>query len=124
MIKKISTDYAPKAEGLLSQAVVANGFVFVAGQIHITPEGQLVEGTTEQKVHQIMKNITAILRAAEVELTKVVKVTVYVTDISVLPDLNKAYAPYFVEPLPVREAVAVTALPFGASIEISVVAEA
>lgn len=123
MIKKISTEYAPKAEGLLSQAIISNSRVYVSGQIHATTDGVLIEGSTEDKFHQVMKNITAILRAAETDVSKVVKVTIYITDISKLPDLNKVYATYFSEPLPAREAVGVSALPFGATIEMSVIAE-
>ena len=118
----ISTDQAPKASGVYSQAVHSNGLLFVAGQIHTTAEGVLVEGTIEQKLAQVMKNITAILDAAEVTLDDIVKVTMYVTDISELPELNKHYPGYFSDVLPAREAVCVKALPLGASLEISVIA--
>jgi len=122
MKTKIETPDAPKATGLLSQAIVANGFIFVAGQIHSTPDGKLIEGSVEEKVSQIMKNIGAILKAAGADFNNVVKATIYVTDIAFLPELNKVYPSYFSEPFPAREAVCVKALPLGASIEISVVA--
>lgn len=123
MVKeKITTTKAPGAPGLLSQAIVSNGFIYVAGQIHMTPESVLLQGPVEEKTHQIMKNITAILEAAGVSLAHVVKVTVYVVDMSDLSTFNDVYKTYFSEPLPAREAVCVKALPLGASIEMSVVA--
>ena len=118
-----STSHAPGAPVFLSQALTSNGFIFVSGQIHALPDNTLVGGTTEEKVAQIMKNIEVILKAADATLGDVVKVVIYVTDMAVMPDLNKVYPTYFTEPYPVREAVCVTALPLGASIEISVVAE-
>jgi 2-iminobutanoate/2-iminopropanoate deaminase len=69
-----------------------------------------------------MKNIEAILRAANAKLNDVVKVTIYMTDISYLPEINAAYMTYFNDPMPAREAVCVRALPLGATIEISVIA--
>lgn len=122
MKEKISTDNAPSAQGLLSQAIISNGFIFVAGQIHITPEGQMIDGSTEEKVQQIMKNCSAILQAAGVDFSNVVKTTGYVTDMSELKELNRIYAPYFSEPFPAREVVCVKELPLGASIEISMIA--
>src|SRR3990167_3224562 len=123
MKTKIETSEAPAAPGLLSQAVVSNDTIYVAGQIHNTSDGKLVEGSTEEKVHQIMKNFAAILKAADSDFAHVVKVNIYVTDISDLPKLNEVYKTYFTaEPLPVREAVCVKALPLGASIEMSLIA--
>lgn len=69
-----------------------------------------------------MKNIAAILKAADATLDDVIKVVIYVTDMALMPDLNKTYPAYFKEPYPVREAVCVKALPLGASVEISVIA--
>ena len=123
MKKKVETEKAPKAAHILSQAIISNGFVFVSGQIHVTPDGALVNGSVEDKVHQIMKNLQAILKAADSSFGDVVKVNIYVTDIAELPKLNEVYKTYFTqEPLPVREAVCVKALPLGASIEISLIA--
>lgn len=120
---KVETSEAPQAPGLLSQAVVSNGTIYVAGQIHNKPDGNMVEGSTEDRVHQIMKNLQAILKEAGADFTNVVKVNIYVTDISELPKLNEVYKTYFTkEPLPVREAVCVKALPLGATIEISLMA--
>lgn len=124
MKTKVETPEAPSASGLLSQAVISSGLIFVAGQIHSTTDGKLVEGSTEEKVHQVMKNLSAILKAAGADFSNVVKVNVYVTNIAELPKLNEVYKTYFTrEPLPVREAVCVKALPLGASIEMSLIAE-
>lgn len=119
---KISTDDAPKADHMLSQGLVSNGNIYVAGQIHSKPDGSIVEGSVKEKVDQVMQNITAILKAADASLDDIVKVVIYVTDMAQMPELNKAYPAYFKEPFPVREAVCVQALPLGATVEISVVA--
>lgn len=122
MKQEVKTDKAQSAKGLLSQVLISGGFIFTAGFIHVTPDGKLVEGTTEDKLRQVMTNIEEVLKAAGAELDDIIKTTIYVTDISMLPDLNKLYITYFKEPFPVREAVCVKALPLGADIEISVVA--
>jgi len=122
MKNQIATNDAPKAAHLLSQGIISNGTIYVAGQVHVTPDGVIIEGTSEEKVEQIMKNVTAILKAAGAELNDVVKVVIYVTDMAQMPKLNEVYPTYFSEPYPVREAVCVKELPLGATIEISVVA--
>ncbi len=123
-MKEIKTDKAMSAKGLLSQAVVSNGLVFTSGFIHLTAEGELVGESVEEKLQQIFKNISATLEAAGSNLDKVVKATIYVTDISIGAELNEHYVNYFSgEVLPAREMVQVAALPLGADIEISVVAE-
>ena len=122
MKNQISANDAPKAAHLLSQGIISNGTIYVAGQVHVTPDGVIIEGTTEEKVAQIMKNVTAILKAADAELNDVVKVVIYVTDMAQMPKLNEVYPTYFTEPYPVREAVCVKELPLGATIEMSVVA--
>jgi len=122
MKEPISTDDAPKAAHILSQAIISNGTIYVAGQIHSKPDGSVVEGSVKEKVDQIMQNITAILHAADASLNDIVKVVIYVTDMAQMPELNEVYPTYFAEPYPVREAVCVQALPLGATIEISVVA--
>jgi 2-iminobutanoate/2-iminopropanoate deaminase len=122
MKQPISTQDAPSAPAFLSQAIVSNGLVYVAGQIHALPDNTLVGETTEERLAQIMKNINAILAAADASFDDIVKVTIYVTDMSIMSELNKAYPDYFAEPYPAREAICVKELPLGASIEISVVA--
>ena len=122
MKEKISTDDAPKADHILSQGIVADGTIYVAGQIHNKPDGTMVDGSVEEKVDRIMQNITAILKAADATLDNVAKVVIYVTDMAQMPELNMVYPNYFTEPYPVREAVSVKQLPLGATIEISVIA--
>lgn len=122
MKKKITTISAPKADTILSQGIEANGMIFVAGQIHQTPDGQVLEGTVTDKVAQIMSNIEAILKAAGANLNDIVKATIYVTDMAQMPELNQVWPSYFEQPLPAREAVCVAALPLGATIEFSVIA--
>ena len=120
--EKITTENAPKVEHLLSQAIISNGLVFVAGQVHNTPDGKIVEGTVEIKMEQIMKNISFILEAANLTLDNIVKLTIYVTDMSQMLELNRVYPNYFKDILPAREAVCVKELPLGATIEISTIA--
>lgn len=122
MKQEITTNKAPGTPSLLSQAIIANGFIFTGGFIHSTVEGKLIEGSTEDKVRQVMKNLEEVLKAAGVGFENVVKATIYVTDIAELPVLNEVYKTYFTQPLPAREGICVKALPLGASIEISMVA--
>lgn len=122
MKQQATTPNAPDAP-FLSQAIISNGTIYVSGQIHGKPDGTLVEGTIKEKVEQIMLNITEILKSAEATLSDIVKVVIYVTDMAQMPELNEVYPSYFDKPFPVREAVCVQALPLGATIEISVVAE-
>jgi 2-iminobutanoate/2-iminopropanoate deaminase len=111
-----------KSAPILSPGIASNGLIFVSGQVHCNTDLKLVGDTTEEKMAQIMQNISAILEAGGATLDDIVKVVIYVTDMALMPDLNKAYPTYFKDPLPVREAVCVRALPLGASIEISVIA--
>ena len=122
MRQKIATDNAPKADHILSQGIVSNGNIYVAGQVHSKPDGSMVSGSVKEKVDQIMQNISAILKAADASLDDIVKVVIYVTDMAQMSELNEVYPTFFKEPYPVREAVCVQALPLGATIEISVVA--
>lgn len=122
MRNKLTTDDAPKADHILSQGIEVGDTIYVAGQIHNKPDGTMVEGSVKDKVEQIMKNTEAVLKEAGSDLTNVVKVVIYVTDMLQMVELNEVYPTYFSDPLPVREAVCVKELPLGATIEISVVA--
>jgi len=122
MKKELIASSAPSAEHILSQGLIAGDIVYVSGQVHVKPGNILIEGSTAEKVEQIMSNIKAILNEAKLGLDSVVKVVIYVTDMSLMPELNEVYPKYFTKPYPVREAVCVKELPLGASIEISVVA--
>lgn len=105
-----------------SQAIIANGFVFTQGSIYLTLEGILLEGTIEEQIHQIMKNLSAILEEAGVSFKNVVKTTIYTTDMSLYKTINEIYGSYMSDPYPAREVVCVKELPLGAKVEISMVA--
>ncbi len=122
-MKKIETNKAPlPGKSPHSQAIEAGGFVFTQGSICLTPEGKLLEGTIEEQIHQIMKNLQAILEAADTSFSNVVKTTIYVTDMSLYGKVNEVYGSYFSDPYPARETVCVKELPLGAKIEISMIA--
>jgi len=105
-----------------SQAIVASHFVFTQGVICLTPEGEMLKGTTEEQVDQIMKNLQAILEKAGTSFKNVVKTTIYVTDMSVYGKVNEVYKSYLSDPYPARETVCVKELPLGALVEISMIA--
>lgn len=123
MKKIISTEKAPKAVGPYSQAVVANGFVYVSGQLPIdATTGEFVEGGVREQSEQILKNISHILAEGGYTLNDVVKSTVYLTDMKDFAAMNEVYASFFNEPYPARVAFAVVGLPKESLIEIDVVA--
>jgi 2-iminobutanoate/2-iminopropanoate deaminase len=97
MKQQIVTDNTKSAH-ILSQGIISNGFIFVSGQVYATPDLTLIEGTVKQKVDQIMKNIAAVLEAADAKLDDIIKVVIYVTDMAVMPELNEVYPTYFTEP--------------------------
>ncbi|MBR4621695.1 MAG: RidA family protein [Salinivirgaceae bacterium] len=118
----ISTPNAPQAIGPYSQAVEANGFVFVSGQIPIVPAtGQMPNGI-EAQTEQVMRNIGAILEAAGLTYSNVVKTTVLLKSINDFATMNGIYAKYFTADCPARAAFEVAALPKGALIEVEVIA--
>jgi 2-iminobutanoate/2-iminopropanoate deaminase len=123
MKTKISTDKAPQATGPFSQAVVVDNLVFTSGQVCLTPAGKLLEGSIEEQIHQIMRNLQAILEEAGVAFSDVVKATIYVTDMDIYKTVNEVYGSYMAEPFPAREVLCVKALPLGANVEISMVAK-
>ena len=125
MKEEVVTSDAPDAKGLLSQAVIANGFIFTSGQVNVKPGNELVGETVAEQTHQVMKNLQAILIAAGAGLVDVVKATLYVTDISLGKEINEVYVTYFDKDtvLPAREMVSVKELPLGATLEISVIAK-
>ncbi|MGB9893102.1 MAG: RidA family protein [Candidatus Saccharicenans sp.] len=123
MKKALKTDKAPKAIGPYSQAILANGFLFISGQIPLDPvRGEIVGTTIEEQAHQVLKNIQAILEAGGSSMSQVVKATVYLADLNDFSKMNEVYAQYFPEPYPARAAVQVARLPRGAKIEIEVIA--
>ena len=122
MKTKIETQNAPKVIGPYSQAIVTGNLIFTSGQIYMTIEGKLLEGTIEEQTHQVMKNLGAVLEEAGVVFDDVVKTTIYVTDMSLYSKINEVYGSYFKDIFPARETVGVLTLPAGAKVEISMVA--
>ena len=106
----------------LSGAQEINGFVFVSGQIHLDDAGQLHNGSIEEKFDFTVRNVKKILEEAGLGLGNVIRVHLYLTDLSELPALNKVYLKYFAHPLPARTAIGVSALPMGATLEMDAVA--
>lgn len=123
MKKIILTNKAPKAIGAYSQAVLANGILYVSGQIPLNPEtGTLVRGI-EQETHQVMKNIEAILKEENMSFSNIVKSTIYLKNMLDFPIVNDIYASYFIDKqYPARETIQVEALPKNSNIEISIIA--
>jgi 2-iminobutanoate/2-iminopropanoate deaminase len=122
-LKKISTDKAPSAIGPYSQGIVANGFVFTAGQIPLDPvAGKIVEGGIVEQTEQVMKNLQEVLRAAGANWGDVVKTTVYLQDLAHFPTVNEVYGKWLGDARPARSTVQVSALPRGAMVEIDATA--
>jgi 2-iminobutanoate/2-iminopropanoate deaminase len=123
MKRIISTPNAPKAVGPYSQAVEANGTLYISGQIAIDPTtGKVVEGGIKEQVAQVLKNIGNILEAAGYSYSDVVKSTCFLIDISDFPALNEVYASVYSENPPARSAMAVRSLPLGVLVEIETIA--
>ena len=118
----ISTPDAPKAIGPYSQAIVVNGVLYASGQIAIDPNTGTLSGNIESQTRQVMQNIGAILKAANMYFSNVVKTTVFITNMSDFATVNSIYAEYFVTDAPARSCVAVDSLPKGALIEIEIIA--
>ncbi len=122
-MKQISTTAAPGAIGPYSQAIEANGFVYASGQLPIDPAtGAFPEGGVKEQTHQSLLNAQAILREAGLELTNVVKTTVFLADMNDFAAMNEVYAEFFQAPFPARSAIAVKTLPKNALVEIECVA--
>lgn len=123
MKRVISTTSAPAAVGPYSQAIEANGTLYVSGQIPIDPAtGECVQGNITVQTHRVLDNIEAILNEAGYELTDVVKTTVLLADMNDFAAVNCTYASYFVENMPARACYQVARLPLGVALEIEVVA--
>jgi 2-iminobutanoate/2-iminopropanoate deaminase len=121
-MKVIETAEAPTPIGPYSQAIRANGFIFVSGQIPIDPKtGQVVNGGIESQTHQVIKNISAILGAAGTDLNQVVKATVFLANLDDFAAFNQVYTEYFGKTRPARAAVQVARLPKEVLLEIEVV---
>lgn len=125
MVKQIKTERAPAAIGPYSQAIVANGFVFVSGQLPIDPKsGKLIEEDMPIQTRQVIDNLEAILQAAGSSLEKVVRIEVFLKDLERdFPPMNAVYATRFSKATPpARQTIQAAKLPLNASIEISCIA--
>lgn len=122
-MKFVTSDSAPKAIGPYSQAVVAGGFLFAAGQIPIDPKtGDLVGGTIEASTERVFDNLEAVLKAAGLGFADVAKTTVYLTKADDFAAMNKVYAKRMGESKPARSTLFVAGLPKGSTIEIDLIA--
>lgn len=121
--KVISSPAAPAAGGPYSHAIVANGFVFTAGQVGLDPAtGQLAEGGIEAQTRQALQNVKSVLESAGTTLDNVVKVNVYLKNMDDFAKMNEVYSTFFYQSPPARTTVEVARLPIGALIEIETVA--
>jgi 2-iminobutanoate/2-iminopropanoate deaminase len=119
----IVSDKAPKAVGAYAQAVRANGFVFLSGQIPLDPStGELIQGDVATQARRVMENLKAVLEGAGTSLTNVVKATIYLTDMNDFAAVNQTYAEYFPDAKPARATIAVAGLPRGSKVEIDMIA--
>lgn len=120
--KVVSTSEAPGAIGPYSQAKLANGFLFVSGQLPIDPQTGVMPECVEEQTAQSMKNVLAIIAAAGGSAADIVRCGLYVRDMKKFGDINTVYAKFFEEEPPARFVVEVSALPKGAQIEIEAIA--
>ena len=120
----INTDRAPAAIGPYSQAVVAGGMLYVSGQIPLDPKtGEVVSGGISAQTKQVLENLKAVVEAAESGMDKVVKVTIYITDMQQFSVVNEIYGNYFSAPFPARACVEVSQLPKGVEVEMDAIAQ-
>ena len=123
MKTQITSPKAPAAIGPYSQAIAANGFLFISGQLPIDPAtGNFAEGGIRELTRQSLENVKSILAEAGLTLADVVKTTVFLADMSDFAAMNEVYAEYFTAPAPARSAVAVKTLPKGGLVEMEVIA--
>lgn len=119
----INTDKAPAPIGPYSQAVAANGLLFISGQIPANPAtGEIVTTGITDEAKMVMENLKAILTEAGIGFDKIIKSTIFLTDMQTFAQVNEVYGSYFTADFPARETVQVSALPKGVNVEISVIA--
>jgi reactive intermediate/imine deaminase len=118
----IHTDKAPEAIGTYSQAVRHQDLVFISGQIPLEPESmEMVTGGIEAQIRRVFDNLSAVCTAADASLDDIVKLTVFLTDLSHFPQVNTIMGQYFTAPYPARAAVEVSALPKGGDVEMDAI---
>jgi len=120
-MKPISTPAAPAAIGPYSQAVRAGDTVYLSGQIPLDPKTMQIVDGFENQVKRVFENLRAVCTAAGGDLDRVVRVTIFLTDLAQFPKVNEVMAAYFKEPYPARVTVGVSSLPRGAQVEIDAV---
>ena len=122
-IQIVHSDQAPKAVGPYSQAMLHAGMLYTSGQIGLDPlAGVLVGEGVEAQAEQVMKNLSAVLKAAGASVSDIIKVNIYLTDMGDFPLVNVLYADWLGEHRPARATVAVAALPLGANVEMDLIA--
>ena len=120
---QIHSDKAPAAIGPYSQAIVSQGLLFTSGQIALSPEtGELVGNTASEQAEQCLKNLSAVLQAAEVSHTAIIKVVIFLKNMADFAAVNEVYSQWLGEHRPARSTVAVAGLPRGALVEIECIA--
>lgn len=123
MIKKVETSLAPAPIGPYSQAICAGNFVWVSGCIALRPGADSIEAAgVEEETQLVMENLRAIVEASGSSMAKIIKTTIFLTDMGAFPLVNQIYGSFLQAPFPARETVQVSALPKGARVEISCVA--
>jgi len=123
MIEQVSTAHAPAAIGPYSQAITHGGLVYCSGQIALDAEtGALVEGDVAAETHKVLQNLRAVLQAAQTDFDRVLKVTVFLSDMGDFAAVNKVYAEAFGDTRPARACIQASALPKGVRVEIDCIA--
>jgi len=121
--KTIRTENAPAPIGPYNQAVLAGGTLYISGQIPMDPKtGAIIESGIQDETHQVMANLKAILEAASMDFSHVVKTSIFLMDMAQFAQVNEVYGSYFGEGAPARETVQVAGLPRGVRVEISMIA--
>lgn len=119
----LSTEAAPKAIGPYSQAVRVGDLLFTSGQIPLDLTGNVVEGSIAEQTHQVFRNLQAVLAAADIGFSQVVKATVFIKDMNQFAEINDIYASYMGDHKPARSTVEVSKLPKDVGIEIELIAD-
>jgi len=121
-MRTIYTEKAPAAIGPYSQAIYANGMLFVSGQLPLDPAtGEFVQGGIKEQTYQCLMNAKAIIEAAQLQMNQVAKTTVLLSDMDNFAAMNEVYATFFTAPFPARAAYQVVKLPKGAMVEIELI---
>ena len=124
MKKIITSKNAPSPIGPYNQAVIANGFMYISGQVGMNPKtGKIIKDSISEETDQVMKNLSSILNEASISFENVVKTTIFLSDMNDFSLVNEVYGKYFDEDTaPARETVQVSKLPLGVNVEISMIA--